>query len=59
MSEIYDPEYAMTALKTVMFNNKPEGWKSYGSGVEAIYGDGTVIYSKDLDLVDLSYGINI
>lgn len=59
VSEIYDPEYAMTALKTVMFNNKPEGWKSYGYGVEAIYGDGTVIYSKDLNLVDLSYGINI
>ena len=58
ISDIYDPDYAMTATKTVMFDKRPEGWKSYGYGVEAIYGDGTVIFTEDM-YDNLGYGINI
>ena len=54
-----DKEYSYNIGKTKMFYKRPKGWKSYDYGVEAIYGDGTIIYSKDLNLVDLSYGINI
>ena len=56
IGDIYDPDYAMTAVKTVMFNNRPEGWKSYGYGVEAIYGDGTVIFTENLTKA-LQYGV--
>ena len=58
IAEIYDEDYAYDIGKTVMFSSKPPGWKSYGYGVEAIYGDGTVIFTEDM-YDNLGYGINI
>jgi hypothetical protein len=53
-----DKEYAYGQGKTKMFDKRPLNWKSYGYGVEAIYGDGTVIFTEDM-YDNLGYGINI
>ena len=57
IAEVYDEDYAYDIGKTLMFEKMPEGWKSYGYGVEAIYGDGTVIFTEDM-YDNLAYGIN-
>jgi len=51
-----DSEYAYNIGKTLMFYRPPERWKSYGYGVEAVYGDGTVIHTEDLEKANLDYG---
>ena len=55
-----DNEWPYTKGKTGMFEaGDAEDFKSYGYDVEAIYGDGTVIFTKDLQNASLEYGINI
>jgi hypothetical protein len=55
-----DNEWPYTKGKTGMFEaDSAVDFKAYGYGVEAIYGDGTVIFTKDLQNAPLEYGINI
>ena len=58
IAKIYDNEWPYKRGKTKMFEKKPKGFKDYGYGVEAIYGDGTVIFTEDMH-DNLDYGINI